>query len=60
MTAALQVNSLAGGYGRLTVFRDISLTLEHGQTVGLLGANGAGKTTLLKTSSARCGAVPET
>ena len=49
MTAALQVNSLAGGYGRLTVFRDVSLTLEHGQTIGLLGANGAGKTTFLKT-----------
>lgn len=49
MNTALRVSSLAGGYGRLTVFRDVSLTLEHGQTVGLLGANGAGKTTLLKT-----------
>jgi branched-chain amino acid transport system ATP-binding protein len=49
MTVALQVNSLAGGYGRLTVFRGVDLALERGQTVGLLGANGAGKTTLLKT-----------
>jgi branched-chain amino acid transport system ATP-binding protein len=49
MTAVLQVSSLAGGYGRLTVFRDVNLTLEHGQTIGLLGANGAGKTTFLKT-----------
>ena len=49
MTVALQVNSLAGGYGRLTVFRGVDLALERGQTVGLLGPNGAGKTTLLKT-----------
>jgi branched-chain amino acid transport system ATP-binding protein len=55
MTAVLQVASLSGGYGRLTVFRDIDLTLEQGQTVGLLGANGAGKTTLLK---AIVGALP--
>jgi branched-chain amino acid transport system ATP-binding protein len=55
MTAVLQVVSLSGGYGRLTVFRDIHLTLEQGQTVGLLGANGAGKTTLLK---AVAGALP--
>jgi branched-chain amino acid transport system ATP-binding protein len=46
---ALRVEALAGGYGRLTVFRDVSLSLAQGQTIGLLGANGAGKTTLLKT-----------
>ena len=45
----MQVEGLAGGYGRLTVFRDVSLVVERGQTVGLLGPNGAGKTTLLKT-----------
>jgi ABC-type branched-subunit amino acid transport system ATPase component len=49
MSAALSVERLEGGYGRLTVFRDASLTLERGQTIGLLGANGAGKTTLMKT-----------
>src|SRR5262245_16916807 len=48
MSTALKVASLSGGYGRLTVFRDINLSVEHGQTVGLLGSNGAGKTTLLK------------
>jgi branched-chain amino acid transport system ATP-binding protein len=46
---ALRIEALAGGYGRLTVFRDVSLSLAQGQTIGLLGANGAGKTTLLKT-----------
>ena len=59
MTAVLQVASLAGGYGRLTVFRDVDLALEQGQTVGLLGANGAGKTTLLKPLLALCGVVQE-
>jgi branched-chain amino acid transport system ATP-binding protein len=49
MTAALEVEGLVGGYGRLTVFRGVNLSLNHKQTGGLLGANGAGKTTLLKT-----------
>jgi len=29
--------------------RDVSLTAEEGQTVGIIGSNGAGKTTLLRT-----------
>ena len=49
MSAALTVDALEGGYGRLTVFRDARLQLDAGQTIGLLGANGAGKTTLMKT-----------
>ncbi|HEY3247371.1 MAG TPA: ABC transporter ATP-binding protein [bacterium] len=36
-------------YGRLTVLRGISLRVEEGQIVTLLGSNGAGKTTLLRT-----------
>jgi len=49
VTNALEVRDLSGGYGRLAVFRDVSFTLEPGQTAGLLGLNGAGKTTLLKS-----------
>jgi ABC-type branched-subunit amino acid transport system ATPase component len=49
MTAALRVESLKGGYGKLQVFRDVALTLGQGETVGVLGVNGAGKTTLLRT-----------
>ncbi len=55
MSALLRVENLEGGYGRLTVFRDVSLHLERDQTIGLLGANGAGKTTLMKTIA---GALP--
>jgi len=36
-------------YGRLTVLRGISLTVQEGQNVAVLGSNGAGKTTLLRT-----------
>ena len=57
MSALLSVNSLEGGYGRLTVFREVNLQIERGQTLGLLGANGAGKTTLMKTIA---GALPST
>ncbi len=49
MTAVLRVKGLEGGYGRLTVFRDVGFQLQAAETIGLLGANGAGKTTLMKT-----------
>ena len=49
MTASMTVRNLSGGYGRLTVFRDVALTLTARRTLGILGPNGAGKTTLLKT-----------
>jgi ABC-type branched-subunit amino acid transport system ATPase component len=49
MSAMLEVEGLQGGYGQLSVFRNVNLALERDQTIGLVGANGAGKTTLLKT-----------
>jgi branched-chain amino acid transport system ATP-binding protein len=55
MSATLAVGGLAGGYGSLTVFRDVSFRIESGATAGILGANGAGKTTLLRTL---CGLLP--
>ena len=53
--STLRVSHLEVRYGDLIGVADISLQVEHGTTVALLGANGAGKTTTLK---AIAGLVP--
>jgi branched-chain amino acid transport system ATP-binding protein len=47
----LQVDGLSTGYGRTQVIWDLSLKVDEGEFVALVGANGAGKTTLLKVIS---------
>jgi branched-chain amino acid transport system ATP-binding protein len=47
----LAIRNLRSGYGKIEVLHEVSLALERGQIVTLIGANGAGKTTLLKTIS---------
>jgi branched-chain amino acid transport system ATP-binding protein len=47
----LEVRSLTAGYGSNTVLRDVSLHVEKGEFVGLLGANNAGKSTLIQCLS---------
>lgn len=42
---SFSANGLRKTYGRRTVVDGVSLTVEEGEVVGLLGANGAGKTT---------------
>ena len=49
--ALLEVNDLVSGYGRLEVLHGISLNVQEGEIVSVLGANGAGKTTFLRTVS---------
>lgn len=45
----LELRGVNSFYGRIQVLRDVSLRVEKGQIVTLLGANGAGKTTTLRT-----------
>ncbi|MFG1477672.1 ABC transporter ATP-binding protein [Xanthobacter sp. V4C-4] len=51
----LEICDLTCGYGPVTALRGISLTVERGQLVALVGANGAGKSTTLRAIS---GLVP--
>ncbi len=44
----LEVEAVSAGYGSIEVLHRISLRVERGQSVCLIGANGAGKTTLLR------------
>lgn len=44
---SLKVNNLSGGYGQLTVLRDISFTVPNGTLTALVGLNGSGKSTTI-------------
>ena len=51
----LQLDKVSIAYGRATAVRDVSLVVNDGEIVTLIGANGAGKTSLLNAIS---GIVP--
>jgi branched-chain amino acid transport system ATP-binding protein len=47
----LDIDDISVNYGAVNALRGISLTVDEGEIVTLLGANGAGKTTTLRTIS---------
>lgn len=49
------MHKVSAHYGRIQALRDVSLSVEEGEIVTIIGANGAGKSTTLMTI---CGIVP--
>jgi branched-chain amino acid transport system ATP-binding protein len=47
----LEIQSLHVGYDEVMVLRDLTLKVQEGEIVTLIGGNGAGKSTLLRTIS---------
>ena len=47
MEKVLEINSVTKRYPRITAVSDFSLTINKGETYGILGPNGSGKTTIL-------------
>ena len=49
MTRILEVSNVSKAYGGVKANEDISLSIEQGSIVGLIGPNGSGKTTLFNS-----------
>jgi len=48
MDALLKIENISVNYGAITALREVSMNVNKGNIVSLIGANGAGKSTLLK------------
>ena len=53
----LNIRNIHAHYGKIQALKDISMDVEQGEIIALIGANGAGKSTALMTL---CGIVPPT
>ncbi len=53
--ALLEIEGLDVHYGGIHALKGVSLKVEAGEVVTLIGANGAGKTTTLRAISGSCG-----
>lgn len=51
MSSLLAIDNLKVNYGGIEAVKGVSMTVEEGQIVTLIGANGAGKSTILRTIS---------
>jgi branched-chain amino acid transport system ATP-binding protein len=51
MMALLEIENVHTYYGQIHALKGVSLSVDNGEIVTLIGANGAGKSTLLKTTS---------
>lgn len=47
----LEIDGVEAGYGQMVVLQDVTIAVEPGTCVAVLGRNGAGKTTLMRTVS---------
>ncbi len=53
----IQLEDVACGYGDAAIIQGVSLTLQPGDRLGILGRNGAGKSTLLKVLAGKSAAI---
>ena len=51
MTAVLELHDVSAGYGPFRALFDVSLAVEPGEAVALLGPNGVGKTTVARVAT---------
>src|ERR671910_514841 len=51
MTPVLELRSVSAAYGPFRALFDVSLTVDRGESVALVGSNGAGKTTVARVAS---------
>lgn len=48
MRSYIEIENVSKRFGKKPILENISLSVEQGQTIGLVGANGSGKSVLFK------------